>query len=197
MAAIPTLPNSGIILTERLQLQPANVEYVEDVFHMSRDPEISRFLAWDPPQHRDETDAMLWSLEAAMKREESYHWIACANDQAVGIVSLIDVKRQHRCWKIDRAELAYWIGKKHQGRGYATEAARAVMQYAFRNLGFHKLRVYHADGNDASANTINKLGYRLVGIEKEAFYKNDEWHDLVHYEMIGDQITLIDAKIIR
>ncbi|RUO98455.1 GNAT family N-acetyltransferase [Hyphomicrobium sp.] len=61
------------------------------------------------------------------------------------------------------AELGYWIGKPYWGRGYATEAARAVMAYGFSKAGIRRFTCKHLAGNDASARVIKKLGFRFTG----------------------------------
>lgn len=61
------------------------------------------------------------------------------------------------------AELGYWIGKPYWGRGYATEAARAVMAHGFAKSGVRRFICKHLTGNDASARVIRKLGFRHTG----------------------------------
>jgi [ribosomal protein S5]-alanine N-acetyltransferase len=61
------------------------------------------------------------------------------------------------------AELGYWIGKPFWGRGYATEAARAVVAYAFQSEYFDYLTVGHFEDNAASARVIAKLGFVASG----------------------------------
>ncbi len=57
------------------------------------------------------------------------------------------------------AELGYWIGKPYWGMGYATEAASAMIPYAFEQGGFDYLTVGHFQDNPASARVIAKLGF--------------------------------------
>lgn len=61
------------------------------------------------------------------------------------------------------AELGYWIGKPYWGRGYATEAAAAVMAYGFTKVGVRRFICKHLAENPASARVIRKLGFRFVG----------------------------------
>lgn len=61
------------------------------------------------------------------------------------------------------AELGYWIGKPWWGRGFATEAARALMQHCFGEIGFKRLICCHFVNNPASKRVIRKLGFRYVG----------------------------------
>ena len=130
---------------------------------------------------------MIAALAEAQQADRGFHWVVCHAGQIVGLVSLIDVLWQHRSWILNRAELAYWIGLPYQGQGYATEAAIAVTEFGFGKLHLHKIRVYHAADNPASGRTIEKLGFRYVGEEKEAFQKDGIWHHLRHFEMLASE----------
>lgn len=61
------------------------------------------------------------------------------------------------------AELGYWIGKPYWSRGFATEAASAVMTYGFTKTGVRRFLCKHLAENPASARVIRKLGFRYIG----------------------------------
>jgi RimJ/RimL family protein N-acetyltransferase len=61
------------------------------------------------------------------------------------------------------AEIGYWIGKPWWGRGFATEAAHALVRYCFASARIGRLTCCHFIDNPASARVIAKLGFRLVG----------------------------------
>ena len=62
----------------------------------------------------------------------------------------------------DEVELGYWFGRDHWNRGYATEAARAVLRLA-RTLGHRRIVARHAIDNPASGRVLAKLGFRQSG----------------------------------
>lgn len=62
------------------------------------------------------------------------------------------------------AEIGYWIGKPYWGHGFATEAARALVDHAFGRLGYRRLTCGHFVDNPASARVIAKLGFRRAGV---------------------------------
>ena len=63
------------------------------------------------------------------------------------------------------AEIGYWIGKPWWGRGFATEAAGALIDYCFHEVGFERVTCGHFVDNPASARVISKLGFRYTGVE--------------------------------
>lgn len=68
----------------------------------------------------------------------------------------------------DRAELGYWIGQPHQGRGYATAAARRLVSHAFDRLRLALVFARCPSANPASVRVVERLGFRLVGVEPVA-----------------------------
>jgi ribosomal-protein-alanine N-acetyltransferase len=63
------------------------------------------------------------------------------------------------------AQIGYWIGRPYWGRGFATEAARALIDYGFTKGGVKRFSGRHFAENVASARVIKKLGFRAVGAD--------------------------------
>lgn len=182
---LPEYPGGYKLVTPRLTLQAPQSGDVQALWPHVTDPRLTTFLAWEPHGSREETVAMIESLIQAQLAGRGFHWVVRLEGDVVGLISLIDVRRTHRAWIWNRAELAYWIAPSAQGRGLATEAAESVIRFAFATLGLHKLAVYHAADNPPSGRVIEKLGFRHVGDEREAFCKFGCWHDLRHYELLA------------
>jgi ribosomal-protein-serine acetyltransferase len=64
-----------------------------------------------------------------------------------------------------QCETGFWVRKKAQNRGFATEATNALLQYAFSALGMRKVGITHSAGNEASRRVIEKLGFGFVEIQ--------------------------------
>jgi RimJ/RimL family protein N-acetyltransferase len=60
-------------------------------------------------------------------------------------------------------EIAYGIAPEHQGKGYATEAAAALTDYAFRQREVRAVRAHTLPENNASTRVLTKCGFRRVG----------------------------------
>jgi len=87
-----------------------------------------------------------------------------------------------------RAELGYWIGVPYWGKGYATEAARAVVEYGFGTLGLHRIFASHFANNPASARVLRKIGMRHEGSLRAHVLKWEEFLDLEMYGMVGSDV---------
>jgi len=87
-----------------------------------------------------------------------------------------------------RAELGYWIGVPYWGNGYATEAARGVVDYGFGTLGLHRIFASHFANNPASARVLRKIGMRHEGSLRAHVLKWGEFLDLEMYGMVASDI---------
>ena len=82
-------------------------------------------------------------------------------------------------------EIAYWIGEEFWGKGFATEAAQAVVDFAFKEKGYHKVYARYFRSNPASGKVMQKLGMKEEGILTEQVKKEDVFEDLVCYGLIN------------
>lgn len=188
-------PTEYQMTTKRLKLRPIQTGDEVGLWPHVSDSRLTTFLAWEPHTNLAQTKLMVDALVQSQAQYAGFHWLVCTGADVVGLVSLIDVRWTHRSWTINRAELAYWIGVPFQSKGYATEASRAVVGFAYERLGLHKIRVYHAADNPASEKTVEKLNFRLVGEERDAFQKNGCWHHLRHYERVVSEWTSIEGVV--
>ncbi len=84
-----------------------------------------------------------------------------------------------------RAELGYWVGVPYWGKGYATEAARAVVKYGLGTLGLHRIFASHFANNPASARVLRKIGMRHEGSLRAHVLKWGEFLDLEMYGILA------------
>jgi len=73
--------------------------------------------------------------------------------------------------------LGYWIGGPYARRGYAGEALRLVLRYAFGELGLHRLEANIQPGNEASIALVRSAGFRLEGLSPRYLYIAGAWRD--------------------
>jgi [ribosomal protein S5]-alanine N-acetyltransferase len=100
----------------------------------------------------------------------------------IGAISFMDIRPEH-----GRAEIGYWIGKPYWGRGYATEAAAAMLDYAFGPLGLNRVMARHFHVNPASGRVMRKIGMRHEGCLRQHFHKWGEVMDEVLYGILRSE----------
>lgn len=150
------------IRSERLELRPWQAGDADDVFAYASDPEWSKFLRVLPTPYRREDAETFLVRQADFDRRTHPSWAITLDGHAVGGVNL-RVHPQHRL-----AEMGYSIARRLWGRGYCTEAARAVVDAAF--VGYPRLNRIRAMAdreNVASQRVLEKLGMQREGILRQ------------------------------
>src|SRR6185295_11668744 len=157
------------LTTERLVLRPLQAEDVDLLWPDIADEEISKHMAWDAHKDKSQTIAFVQGEIERRESRKGITWAIIKDGSFCGIFSIIGLVRTHRALTFNKAELAYWLGRKYQGQGLMTEAGRRVLQFAFQELGLHKIFVSHFSINRSSENLIKRLGFRYVGEQLEEF----------------------------
>lgn len=78
---------------------------------------------------------------------------------------------------IQAAIIGYSVDANCQGRGYATEAASAVVRYAFDGLNLHRLETSYHPTNERSGRVLRKLGFVVEGHARDYLFINGAWRD--------------------
>ena len=172
------------IRTDRLLLRPWRLDEL-DVYHRMRgDPEVVRYL-YDPPLRRDETREKLATLRSSI--DEPGQWInvaveVAATGEVVGDVGIGWQSAVHRS-----ADVGYSFLPEHWGRGYATEAAAALVDQAFSGLAAHRVIGRIDSRNTASAAVLERLGMRLEAHLVENEWVKGEWTDESIYAVLASE----------
>ena len=85
------------------------------------------------------------------------------------------------------ADLGYELDPQHWGQGYATEAARAIVELGFERFGLHRIRSWCVADNVGSARVLEKLGMRPEGrLRENEYFKGRWWDTLLHAILEGE-----------
>jgi 8-oxo-dGTP diphosphatase len=159
---MPTIAAEGARLTTcRLLLRPLALADAPAIERLAGDPEVARYTASIP--HPYPPGAAEAFIRGAAQGGEIV--FAIAHRQSGNLIGCIGIE-------IDRAtrtgDVGYWIGRAYWGRGYATEALRAVTEHAFAALGCERVTAAAVAQNHASIRVQEKAGYAPVGSERRA-----------------------------
>jgi RimJ/RimL family protein N-acetyltransferase len=157
------------IETGRLVLRPFRADDLAAFHAMHSDERVVRWLYNDARDEQEARELLGRKIAAAALSEEG-QWLSCAitlreTGEVVGDLSLHWVSEEHRC-----GEVGFILAPAHQGRGYATEAAAALLPFAFETMGWHRLIGRTEARNKGSARVLEKLGMR-----REAHLVENEW----------------------
>jgi ribosomal-protein-alanine N-acetyltransferase len=167
------------IQTNRLILRPFKLSDAGGVQKLAGDFEIADTTLFIPHPYEDGI-AELWIRSHAEKfakgKELIYAITEKKSEELVGSIGLT-INPDH-----DHAELGYWIGKSYWNRGYATEAAKAMLGFGFGELNLERIHAHCLTRNKASGKVLLKLGMQHEGRLRKHIKK---WNKLEDIEMYG------------
>ncbi|HTW84709.1 MAG TPA: GNAT family protein [Candidatus Sulfotelmatobacter sp.] len=96
-------------------------------------------------------------------------------DELIGIVNLWAIRRGN----IQAAVIGYSLDAAHEGHGYMTEAARAVLDYAFTALNLHRVETSYHPTNERSGRVLRRLGFVVEGYARDYLRIAGDWRDAI------------------
>jgi len=169
------------LTTERLVLRPFALSDAPAVQRLAGDREIAANTLLIPHPY-PEGAAEEWIKGHDEQSPNQIFAISLRGEgEAMGAIGL-HVERKH-----ERAEIGYWLGVPYWGHGYTTEAARAVVGYAFAEGGINRVFAYHFRRNPASGRVLQKIGMRHEGTLRRHLKKWDAYVDLECYGIMRDE----------
>ena len=150
-ASIPVLE------TKRLILRAPHLGDAKAIATLANDRRVAENTARIPHPYRL-ADAESFVLGVNKRADETTFLVTRADETAVGACGIV------RYEDSDAYEIGYWLGVAHWGQGYATEAVRAVIDYAFTDLDHDVLQAGARVTNPASRHVIEKCGFQWTGV---------------------------------
>ena len=145
---------------------------------------LDSYLYGGPAQSLDETRDSLAKKIAGSAWAKEGDWLSAA---AVERESGLTVGDMALHWVSERdrtAEIGFVFDPRHQGKGFATEAARALVDWAFTEAGMHRVIGRAEARNAASARVLEKLGMRLEAHLVENEWVKGEWQSELVYAVL-------------
>lgn len=168
--------------TERLRLRPWRMEDLEDFYNYAKNPDVGPWAGWKPHESIEESREILTRWVAG--KEDGFEIALELKETGKVIGSIGIMKDGHRPEVPGCKNLGYVLGKDYWGRGLMTEAARAVVDYAFQTMKLQLLSVNHYSINPRSRRVIEKCGFQYEGTLRSATaIYNGELRDLCHYSL--------------
>ena len=168
--------------SERLTLREFRGDDFDAVHSYATDLEVVRYMPWGP-NTEEETRAFL-------ERAESYHAAdprtsyelavtETSTDRLIGGIG-IDAKDQ-------QGMLGYCFARPAWGQGFATEAARLILDFAFKTLEMHRVWAGCDSENAASVRVLEKVGMRREGCHKRDSQIRGVWRDTLAFAILSDE----------
>jgi RimJ/RimL family protein N-acetyltransferase len=171
-------PDFEPLITERLRLRRSVPDDADTISAYRSDPEVYRTQGWE----RTDPDGVRADIEEMADRApgEPGGWVQFSVEERDGSRLVGDVGISPAEGERDVIKVGYTISPDVQGRGYATEAVQALVDYALDTLGAEVVRAYADADNTPSIRVAEKVGMQLI--ERFEHREGDEVWFGVRYE---------------
>ncbi len=179
------------LATERLLIRRLTMEDAQDMFEYAQDPEIAGLGLWLPqPTLEDSLQDLTETLEA-YERGHYMSWAMelKAEGKMIGRIGLSAYSPRSR-----RAELGYALNRNYWGKGYASEAVGAVLEFGFRTVGLHRIEANALPENAASIRVLEKVGMNYEGKRRECTFIRGKFDDLNLYGLLEQDFNMDDSS---
>lgn len=171
------------LVTERLILRPFTLADVKNIVELMKDKEISDTTLFIPYPYT-ENDAVDWLATHPIDLEENkglVFAVTLKNEKTlVGSVGLtFNADNNH-------TEMGYWIGKAYWNMGYATEASKRIMEFAFDEVCFNRVHAHFMSSNPQSGRVMEKIGMKYEGRLRQHLLKSDKYQDIIIYGILRE-----------
>lgn len=170
------------LVTRRLRLRALAVDDAAVVFRYASDPEVARFTLWPPHESEDFTRGFL----RFFTQPEFLSWaiIEPAGNAVAGMVFFHSLNEHHR-----KAELAFNLARSHWGKGFATEAVGAALEFAFGGLKLNRVEATCMPANLGARRVLEKSGMSYEGRMRRSHLRYDGAHDMDLFSILSDERT--------
>lgn len=178
--------NLPVLETKRLILRKLSIEDVEDLYSYSCNQEIYQYVAWEP--HNTKSDTVKF-IEFALSQYENYKVIPWGienkeNRKLIGTIDFSSWQPKHHI-----AEIGYMLSQDYWGKGIATEAANAVIQFGFNHMDLVRIQAKCFVDNKSSARVMEKTGMTFEGIIRKGILVKGKHQDLKMYSILKDEFA--------
>jgi RimJ/RimL family protein N-acetyltransferase len=173
-----------IVLGDLVKLRAMEPSDAEALLRWDHDPDVMRWM--DAGYALSLAQVRTWLDQRPRNGYgDALFGIEVADDATlIGLIRLRDAKPETGC-----AELDIYLGEKqYWGRGYATDAVRAVCRYGFEKMRLHKITLTVVTENHAAHHVYRKVGFVDEGRLRQVFRHEGRWHDKYTMGLLEDEL---------
>lgn len=148
-----------LLTTDRLVLSAPEASDIDAIYEACQDPDVQYYTSIPSPYTREDSVSFVRMVAEWWEQGSCCTWALRSESGLAGVVGLDSIR--------DRAaELGFWLAPGARGRGYMTEAARAVIDFAFGPMRLERVQWRAVVGNHRSARVAQKLGFQFEGTQR-------------------------------
>ena len=170
------------IETERLVLRPFRLGDAQSILdNWAGDEEVQKMYGEPVYKTTAEAESLIDEYITAYQSDFYFRWevVEKESGECIGQIAYFLVD-EYNSW----GEIEYCIGRSYQGKGYATEATKAIIRYGFDKIGFNKVQICVRPSNIKSKKVIEKCGFEYEGTLRDYFFIDGNYEGRMYYSIL-------------
>jgi ribosomal-protein-serine acetyltransferase len=170
----PVLPGGR----ELRALEDSDVRELHALIERNR-PRLAKWIAWAREQTADDTLAFIGRARTKEGEDSGLSRAIVADGRLLGVVGITVDRANHS------AEIGYWLDEGASGKGIATEAVAAVVDFGFGHWQLTRVEIRADVENRPSCAVAERLGFRFEGVMRQAYRVGEHYSDDALYSLLS------------
>ena len=172
--------------TMDLILRPVTRKDAPDIFAYASDPEVARYVLWDPHTSLADTRSYIRYLRRQYREGLPSSWVMelKSTGKVIGSIGFVWYSPLNHS-----AEIGYSLARPYWNRGLATQALSAVSLALFAALPLNRLEAQHDVRNPASGRVMEKCGFQREGLLRARIFNKGEMADVVLWSLLRSDLA--------
>jgi len=176
-----------VLETQRLRLRPLSLDDVMSIYEYAKNSENVRYTGFDRAESaKDTLEFVEHTLNIRYNERHEGEWAielkGSPGAEMLGTIGCFFAKDDRKI-----VELGYILTQDHWGKGYVSEAACAVRDWAFENYDIHRLQARCVSENIGSWKIMEKIGMQCEGTLRKFFKRGDHYWDFKIYSLLREE----------
>jgi ribosomal-protein-alanine N-acetyltransferase len=168
------------IAGERITLRDFEPGDLDPSMAIVGDDDVTRSLSFDSRSRDEQAARLADDIARARSGHRPDYYLAIVVRGAGRLIGFVRLGLLgHR-----GGELGYALRKDHWGRGYASEAGRLMLDFAFSTAGLHRVQAATGPDNAPSRALLERLGFQCEGRLRDHVFTNGAWRDSLLYALL-------------
>lgn len=172
------------IVSERVLLRTVRLDDAKSIYSYRSDAVINQYQGWIPKTLHDVENFIKNGLSATINFTGTWYQLAIIEKKNQKLIGDIGIHFLDADFQV---EIGFTLDRHKQGKGYATEAVKALINYLFDELNKRRIIASIDPRNEKSVALVERLGFRKEAHFKESLLINGEWVDDLIYAVLKEE----------
>jgi [ribosomal protein S5]-alanine N-acetyltransferase len=169
--------------TSRLLLRDITMDHLDDIFQIRSNSEVTKYTIGFQYTSTQQAKDLIEGITLDFQQKKALRWgIVKKEDPNQRVVGMIGFNYWNT---VDhRGSVGYDLMHSEWGQGFMQESLERLLEFGFVEMKMNRIEAVASAGNDLSIKLLKKVGFVVEGIQREQYYENEGYHDLVCFALL-------------